>query len=477
MRQKAITATRWSLLATIGGTIIQLCYGVVIARLLAPEDFGLIALSMVTIALSKGLVDSGFYQALIQSRLVSLNQYSAVLKINVAIGLFLCILTNTFSSWGATFFGHPELSTILKCLSSIIIFESLTVVQRASLSRNFKFKEIANIELFAGIVSSIIAVLLALLGIGVYSLVIKLVLQACLVTTLFWLYAPIKINLRARLSTIKKLGQFGTKIFIADQLEIVANQVTTAMIGKQYNPASLGYFTKGRQYQQLLGQTLIIGVNKVVYPVFSKVQGDDIKLKQGYNNVNKVAYFLTFPLMLFGILQGDSIIILLLGENWIDSAQFFKIFCFGGLAYPATVFNLNVIKVKGKGKLYLHLSLLTKGLILPFVFCGLSFGITGAAIALALHQWFMAAVNSYHSGKLVDYHISEQIRDISSYAIASFGSLIVIVLLQLKFEYIPPLLVHGFAYFVLYFAFVRVFFSTDWTFITELGKSFFSKKS
>lgn len=412
LKAKAKSAVFWSMVSSFGSIIIQIVYGIIMARLLTPYDFGLIAMAMVVITISRSLVDSGFYQAVIQKKEVNRDELSAVFKFNLILALLLSTSIFLFSNKLAQFFGERNLSEIFSLLALTIILEAFSLIQRAILIKEIKFKLISKIEIFSLLVSSVLAILLALNDFGVYSLVYKALVQVLLTTLCYWVFHPLKVNLLASFNYLKVFLNFGSKVFVADQIEVISNQITYGIIGKRFNSSDLGFFTKASQYQSLISQTAIVSINKVVFPTLSKIQDDDVKLKSSYRILIKLSSFFIFPIMFIAIINGKEFVSLLLGDQWEQSIPYFKILCIGGLFYPFTVFNLNIIKVKGLGTMYLKVCLITKGALLPMVLIGLNFGIVGISIAIITHQIFAATVNSSFSGKLIDYSLRMQIKDV-----------------------------------------------------------------
>jgi teichuronic acid exporter len=428
--KKAKTAVFWSLFSTFGGMVLQLIFGVIMARLLTPKDFGIMSIAIVISVVSKGIIDGGFYQAIIQKKNIDKDELSAVFKINLIISIILSLLIYFNSANIASFFDEQSLLLILKIFSFIIVVESLSGIQKAILIKEIQFKLISKIELISIFIASIVGILLALNDFGVYSLMYKIGLQVILTTCLFWVLHPIKINWFASWSKLKGLFNFGIKVYAADQIEIVSNQIAVALIGKVYNSENLGYYTKAIQYQNLLSQTVIVSINKVVFPTFAKIQNEDDKLKGGYRILIKLSTLVIFPLMFASILISKELILLLIGDQWIETIPYFRILCIGGMVYPFTVFNLNIIKVKGLGSLYFKVCLFSKGLLLPAILVGMNFGILGVIYAIIIQQIIAAVINSIYSGKLINFTLLDQLKDVYIYFISALLLFIIGILIK-----------------------------------------------
>ena len=425
LKVKAKRAIIWSMFLTFGSIVIQVGYGIIMARLLTPFDFGLIAIAMVIITISKSFVDSGFYQAVIQKKEVNRNELSAVFKFNLILAFILSSSIFLFSDNLAEFFGEQILSEIFSILALTILLEAFSLVQRAILVKQINFKLISKIEIFSLLVSSSLGIFLAFNDFGVYSLAYKALSQVLITTSCYWIFHPLKMSLLVSFKHLKVFFHFGSKVFIADQIEVISNQITSGIIGKRFNSSDLGFFTKASQYQSLISHTAIVSINKVVYPTLTRVQDDDVKLKASYRILIKLSSFFVFPLMFIAIIIGSDFILFLLGDQWQQTVPYFKILCIGGLFYPYTVFNLNIIKVKGLGSMYLKVCLFTKGVLLPMVLIGLNFGIIGISIAIVTQQIFAATINSVFSGKLIDYSLGMQIKDVFPFFISAILAFLV----------------------------------------------------
>ena len=412
MNNKTISGFKWSFIDTIVNLLAQVVIVIILARLLSPLEFGLIGMSFVFITIAKGLADSGLYQALIQKKNPTSGDYVTVWKFNmtVAIVLFVVILLSAQSI--ANFYDNDDIKIIVQVLSVIILLDAFSVVQRAYMVKNINFFTIAKINVITKVFSGTTAIILAYTGFGVWSLVAKEVLFALTASSLYWIYSPVKFNFKEKSNDLKKLFGFGSKVFLADQIEIIGNQIVNLIIGKKYTPADLGLFRKAEQLQNIFSQTLVVSINKVTFPTLSAIQDDDQKLKSTYRDIIRIICVVLVPLLMTAILIGENLVLFLLGNQWEMAILYFQILCVGGIAYPFTVLNLNILKVKNRPGLYLNISILSKGLLLPFVFVGLLYGITGLVISFVAHRFLAAVINSYFSGELIDYSLLNQLGDV-----------------------------------------------------------------
>jgi len=427
--KKTATGIKWSFISTFGNMVVQFVAGVVLARLLLPRDYGLMGMALVVIAISNSVSDSGLYQALIQKKDAAPDDFSVVFKFNLRFSLILVVLIFFFSEAIAKFYNQTEISSIIKLLAILVIVDSFSIIQRASLIKDIRFDLISKIDISANVLSSGLGIGLAIFNFGVWSLVFKELVYRVMTTVLYWLFHPVKINIHVPWTRFRSLLNFGSKIFIADQIESLSNQLAKMLIGKKYSANDLGFYTKAEQFQNMFSQTAAVSVNRVVFPSFSQIQHDDEKLKKNYQILIKTTMLFLFPIMFTAILIADKLIPFLLGVKWVETIPYFQILCVGGMVYPFTIFNLNIVKVKGRSNLYLKICLFSKGLLIPAVLIGLQFHVIGLVYALLIQRICAAIINSYYSGKLVDYRFSEQLKDVSASFFISTGLFFVVFLL------------------------------------------------
>ena len=410
---KTVKGVTWSLLGTILNILIQVCAGIVLARLLEPADFGVYAMAFAILVISRGVIDSGFYQALIQKKNADQIDFSIVFHVNLFLSFILFSVLFLNSDKVEVFYGQEGISEIIKFLSFLLLIEAFSLIQKASLIKEIKFDQIAKIETTSKLISLSLSIILAYRGYGVWSLLLKDLLFSIITTLSYWYLNPIKISLFVPYNRIKSLFNFGFKVFIADQIESLSNQIAQIIVGKKFSAADLGFFNKSEEFQKLFAQTPIVSINKVMFPSFVQIQNDNYKLKQKYKTLIEVSLFFIFPILFNAILIANEMVVVLIGDKWIESVLYFQILCVSGMFYPFTVYNLNLLKVKGLAGLYLKTCLFSKGLLLPIIFISIQFGVIGLVLGLVFQRFFAVLVNSYNSGKIIDFSIYQQVKSVS----------------------------------------------------------------
>lgn len=408
---KAARGAKWTFIENFSNLFFQFAIGVVLARLLSPQEFGIVALCYIFVELSKGVLDSGLNHALIQKKHLGEHDLPTVFWYNVVLGLSLFMVVQLSTHVLAVQFNQPEIREILPVLSFIILLEGVILTKRTYLVRTLQFNTLALINLTAKTTSSLVAIYMAYRGFSYWSLVVREVgfvaLQAVLysfVRGLPWFYSWRSFQ---RTSFVP-LWAYGWRIFVADQLEHIGNQITQILIGKRYTVAALGHFQKAEQFQYVFSQTIVSSVNKVMFPALSPLQDEPERLREGYRRILVALLSLIVPVLGVAFLTAPIFIPGLLGASWQETAPLFQVLCVGALAYPFTVINLNMLKVRGMSRAYLRVCLVSKGSLVPFVLVGLQFGMMGLVVSVAVHRVFAVFVNSILSHRAAKYSIWAQ---------------------------------------------------------------------
>ena len=414
LKNKTIKGMFWSFSEIISSQGINFLVQIVLARLLVPEDFGLIGMMTIFIAVSQSLIDSGFTSALIREKNPSQSDYSTVFYFNLVTSVLIYITLFFSSGLISNFYNEPRLENIIKILSIVIIINSFGLIQRTILTKEVDFKTQTRITLVSSILSGIGAVLLAFLGFGVWALVFRNLIMQFIQALLLTLHNKWRPKLEFNIDSFKRLFGFGWKLLISGLLNTVYDNIYYLIIGRYFSTTSLGYFTNAKKLNDISSRTISQAVQKVSYPVLSEIQDDENLLRNGFKKIIKASTFINFPLMIGLASIADPLIKVVFGEKWIPSIPYFQILCFAGMFYALHAINLNILQVKGRSDLFLKLEIIKKiigALSIVFVmFFGL--GILGLLWAMVFTNLIGFFINSYYSKELINYSSFQQIKDI-----------------------------------------------------------------
>lgn len=436
LKEKTISGLSWSFIDNFGTRLIQFFLGIILARLLSPREYGLLGMVTVFIAFSQVIVDSGFTQALLRKKENSREEYNTVFIFNIIAGflfyltLFLCADSIAF------FFNEKELSTLIKVVSLIIITDSVSIVQRVQLSQKLDFKSQTRYSLIAAIISGSTAIILAIQGIGVWCLVIKMLLESIISGFLLWRKSDLQLKISFDKKTFKEMFSFGSNLLLSGLLDRGYKEVNKVIVGRYFNVTELGYYTRATQFSELPSSGITAIVSKVTYPVLAKI--DEEQLKTVYRRLQKTIVYIIFLLMICLASIAPTLINVLLGEKWMPVSLYLQLLCFSMMLYPIHSFNLQVLSIKGLSNLFLKLEIVKKILIVPVIVVGIQYGIKAMLISMILVSVVSYFINSHYSGKLINYSTIEQIFDL----LPSFSVAMVMGLVVFSIGIFSPLLVY-----------------------------------
>ena len=420
LKNKTVKATIWSFLEALGLRGVQFLVGIILARLLKPEQFGLIGMLTIFLAIAQTFLDSGFGPALIQRPVVTQEDTSSVFYFNILIGAVCAGLLCFLAPWIAQFYSQPVLVKLLRLMSLLLVINAFGLVQTALLSKAIDLKTQAKITLIASIFSGITGIILAFHGFGVWSLAIQQLSSAFIRVILLWFLGSWRPSFTFRLGSLKIFFGFGSKLLVSGILNKIFDNIYLIVIGKVFSPSDLGYFTRANNLQQLPSQTLSGIVSRVTFPVFSSIQESDReKLKRGMKKALTSLVLINFPMMIGMAVTARPLVIILLTEKWLPIVGYLQLLCLVGLMFPLHVMNLNVLQAMGRSDLFLRLEIIKKFLIALNIFITWRFGIMAMIAGQVVVSFFSYYFNAYYNGTLISYSVWEQIVDLFPYLIIS----------------------------------------------------------
>lgn len=413
LRSQTTKGVWWSFGGSIASYGITFVVGIVLARLLSPAEYGLIGIIMALIAVFDGIIDSGFSNALIRKKDATESDNNTMFITNLVVSVFLFFVMYLGAPLIAHFFKDEQLIPLTKVMSFYLIFNAFCLIQRTLLTKEIDFKTQTKCNVISSVISGVIGIAMALMGYGVWALVGQQLSKILFNTICLWFYRRWMPSFCFSWNSFRELFGFGWKLMISGIINSIWGQVNQIVIGKCYSAETLGQYTKGREYVDLVSKNLTSVVQKVSYPTLSKIQDEKDRLKNGYRIVIKVTVLVVFVLVFFMAGCAKQLILVLIGEQWLPSVPMMQLVCFSMALYPLHSINLNMLQVQGRSDLFLKLEIL-KIIIGVFpILAGIFFNIywmlvlgfiTGGCIGFWL--------NSYYSGKYIGYSTKDQIKDI-----------------------------------------------------------------
>lgn len=431
LRNTTIKGVGWSFADSLLSQGITFLVGIILARLLSPEEYGLLGILMIFIIISETIVNSGLSSALIRKKAVSEQDFSTVFVTNLVLSFFMYGVLFVCAPLISLFFQKPELTILLRVMGSIVIINALSLVPLTKLTRNVNFKTITFCSLAATGISGLIGISMAVGGCGVWSLIGQQMSRQLVYTIALWIANKWIPLFTFNMNSFRELWGFGWKLLASSLIDTTWKEIYKVVIGKCYSPATLGQYTQAHFYSDLFSRNMSSVIQRVSYPVLSKIQDERERLKQAYRQVIKVTMLVTFVFM-FGLAGcAKQFIYVLIGEQWLPCVGYLQILCFSMALYPLHAINLNMLQVQGRSDLFLKLEIIKKCIAIIPILLGIFIDIYCMLIGSVIVGWFAYYLNAYYSGPYLNYSVWAQIKDIMPSLLLSFGMAIIVLLIGL----------------------------------------------
>lgn len=433
LKDKTVKGVGWSAIDNIVQTGVTFVVSIVLARLLTPDDYGLIGIIAIFTTVCTALINGGFTTALIRKKDATNDDYNTAFIVNLGVSLFLYLIIFLCSPLIACFFRREELVALTRVASFGMVIGALAMVQQTRLTKRIDFKSQTIITIVASVTSGVVGIIMALLGFGVWSLVAQQLVMHSLRTLLLWIVNKWIPRLRFSSKSFHELFGFGWKMMVSSVLDTVWKELYQVVVGKFYSPATLGQYTRSKQFSKLLSQNLTHVIQRVTYPVLSNIQDDKERMVSAYRRIIKTTMFITAISMFFLGAISEPLLYCLIGPKWHEAATFLPLICISGSLYPLHAINLNMLQVQGRSDLFLGLEIVKKIIALGPLAIGVFIGIMPMLYTNILTGIIAYFLNSHYSGKFLGYSSWMQIKDVApSYGLAFLISLSVFFL-----KYLP----------------------------------------
>jgi O-antigen/teichoic acid export membrane protein len=423
--RRAAGAAWWSAIEIVSRTGVQFIVTLVLARLLLPRDFGLVALLMIFTGVGAILVDSGFGTALIQRQRTTPDDETTVFAFSFAMAACLWVLLVLAAPLAADFFHVPQLSPLLRVASLVLLFGGLGAVPDALLTTRLNFRARTVAQLVASTISGALAIALAVVGFGVWSLVWQLVIASVLRTGCLWFFCKWRPRGRVNATSFRSLGRFGSFMLLSSLLNAVYVQVQPLLIGRMFDTRTLGFYTLAQNSQQaplsLMGGVL----TRVGLPVFSALADQPGRLIEALRPILRLSMFVFVPCMVGLAVLAKPLVLLIYGTRWLPAAPVLGVLAIAGTLWPLHVLNLEAIKALGRSDLFFRLAVIKIALATTLVVVGSPWGPIGIAWAVVVASAINAGINTFYSWKLLDYGpLAQAIEQIPTFALSALAALV-----------------------------------------------------
>lgn len=410
LKQKTFRGVIWSAVERFSTQGVQFLFGILLARLLTPNDYGMIAMLTIFMAVSQTFIDSGFGNALIRKPDRNENDKATVFFFNIFMAAACYGVIFLAAPFIAKFYNMPQLAVILRVLAINLIIQAFGSIQRLNLTIDLNFKTLAKVSFSGAIVGGTAGLICAYNGFGVWSLVVQQMTTMITRVSLFWILVHWRPKCFFNKTSFKNMFGFGSKLLASGLLNTLYDNVYDLIIGKVFAAATLGNYTRASHFANFPSSNVTGIFQRVTYPVLSKIQDDHEKLRKGYLKFLNIATLVIFPLMIGLAALAKPFILFVLTDKWIEVILILQIICFAQMWYPVHAINLNILQVMGRSDLFLKLEIIKKIVGITILCITLPHGI----IAMCYGQWVSAAIslviNTFYSGKLLNAGLLTQLK-------------------------------------------------------------------
>lgn len=412
LRKQAVSGMIWTFLQQFGSQLISFVVSMVLARLLLPEEFGLIGMLTIFMGIGSALFNGGLTSSLIRTQECTQEDYSTVFYFNFAGSIIIYGILFIAAPWIANFYHQPSLTNITRVYGLTFILSAFGTVQNTILTRELKFKKLAIISLPALVISSVVGILMAYLNYGVWSLIFSGLVNVFFVSFFLWFSAEWYPKFIFSKDKFIQHFYYGYKLTISAILETVFTNIYQIVIGRFYSAALVGYYTRANTLMMLPVGNISGALNKVVFPLFSKVQDDLPRFRNSYKQIMQMVLFIITPIIVLMGLLAKPLIVFLFTDKWLPVVPIFKIICFTGILYPIHLYNLIVLEVKGRSDLFLKLEIYKKILLTIILIVSFFYGFYALLWGQLIFSILALFINTHYAGKMLKYSMWQQMRDI-----------------------------------------------------------------
>jgi len=420
---------------------IGLVLSIVLARLLAPEDFGVLAMLSLFLGVAGVFVDSGFGSALIQRQRNTREDISSVFYFNVATALIMGLMLGAAAPYIAEFYRMPILKPLTWVMAFNLFLGSFRSIQAVMLTKELDFRLQMKVTLAATIISGGVTVVLAWRGWGIWSLALQSVVFTAVSVVLLWVLSPWRPALCFSFASLRSLFRYGSFMALSGLLDTAYTRLNTLIIGRFYSARDLGLYSRADNIQQLPTGTISTLLGRVAFPVFSAAAAGEPGALRRAASKTLCAIMLVNTPMMFGILAtARPLVQVVFGEKWLPCVPLLQVLCLGGVCWPLHVINLSLVKSRGRSDLFFRLEIIKRSIGLTFLLAASQISMLAMAWSQLIVAFACYFINAAYSGRLADYPIKDQLLDMSPYLAAAGTMLAAIWALAVWANFSPLLL-------------------------------------
>ncbi|WP_281633910.1 lipopolysaccharide biosynthesis protein [Flavobacterium luteolum] len=412
LKKQVLSGFFWSFLQQFSTQLLTFLVQLIFARILLPSEFGLIGMLTVFIGIGTALFEGGMTSSLIRVSEVDTRDYSTVFFFNLGVSILIYLLFFLAAPYIALFYRQPMLSDIARIYGFSFVFLAFGTVQNTILTKEMKFKRQALITFPALLIGSILGIVFAYNGFGVWSLVYSMLTTNLLTSFFLWFSSDWRPQFVFDIDKFRLHFYFGYKMTLSSLLDTIFTNIYQIIIGRVYSPVLVGYYTRANSLMMLPVGNVSAVLNKIVFPLFAKVQDDISGLRAAYKKIMLIVLFIITPIIVLMALLADQLVVFLFTEKWLPIVPIFQIICLSGILYPLHLYNLMILQVKGRSDLFLRLEIIKKVIFVLIIVISIFFGFTSLMIGYVIASILALFINTHYAGSMIDYTMKQQLLDI-----------------------------------------------------------------
>ena len=413
LQKKTTSGFFWTIGHQVSIQSINFIVLIILARVLSPADFGLIAMLQVFISVGIVLMDGGMTSSLIRTVNITNKDYATVFYLNLLISFFIYAALFFAAPLIAKFYKQLELVNIIRVYALTFILQAMVSVQTTRLTKEMNFRLQLLMQLPSTIIGAIAGIWFAKNGYGAWSLVYMNLIRTFLFMIQHWIFTDFRPGFVFEKELLKKHFNFGYKLTIIGIVNTIYNNVYDIIIGKLFTPLILGFYNQANTLSIFPVQLISSAVDKVTYPAFSQIQSENEKLKLVYSKIMQQIIFWIAPLMMLLIICANQLFKIVLTDKWLPAVPYFQILCIYAIMFPLQVYNINILNVKGRSDLLLRIELVKKSIGIAGTITAAFFGIIPLLWFKVGYGFFLFYMNTFYSGRLINYSMKEQVKDMA----------------------------------------------------------------
>ncbi len=461
LQQKTFTGMIWTFAQHFSLEGFAFVQGIILARLLVPKDYGLIAMTQIFFAIASVFIDSGFGNALMRKKNRKEIDYSTVFVTNVVLTFFFAVALFLIAPSIGIFYNEPILKNIVRANAILLVINSVNAVQATRLRINLQFKIFGFISVVSTVSIGIITIVLAYLGYGVWSLIYPNFLAPFLNFFMYWYFQRWRPKLQFSWKVWREYFAYGSNLILASLITKIWDNLYPFIIGKKFSAVDLGYYSRAHGYANLPATSFQGTINSVTFPVLSSIQDDDYRIRDAYRRLIRVSGYVVFPMLMGLAALAKPVILVLITDKWAASIPYLVVICFAAMLRPIQILNLNLLKVKGRSDLVLKLEVLKKTIYLLVILITMNYSVLAMCFGGVLSSHIALFINTYYTGKLIHVGYFVQMKDLLPSFLFSTTMGLLVYASTLVFSNMLIQLFVGIGIGITYYYFVSVLFKSN----------------